>query len=366
MRKLYLFISALFVLLILGLSNAMKTESSYLPNDGFFGWEGTLHRHDFQDYADTLSGQYIYELKDENGYPLWFCRDIFKDVCITGECKMIDIWLFWDGVGNYLGIQLPEDEYLTRYDNTRFGPTDYVKLDIILHDRTSILRDLKQEELTIESGRKEYDAPDAISSATNPNLEDKMIDGAIYTCHTLWHTVYGPTRDKIIQIIDERINHEYIKLSLNHHNPHYVLWAMQMLSGNMAYHNSFYKKIASLTQSVDMMIAQAAIQYFQRDQLSGKEEQIELVSKVMDVDPQLRSQIIWRFADLNEIQAEVIITMIDLVKKEYLSAGSLNQVFRMITPNHLANQALLSKLEELRCNQNSFIRFQTERYLKEL
>lgn len=62
---------------------------------------------------------------------------------------MIRLWLFWDGAGNYLGMQIPEQETLTKSDHTEFEPDDYVKLNDILRDNASILKTVKQEDLII-------------------------------------------------------------------------------------------------------------------------------------------------------------------------------------------------------------------------
>lgn len=44
-------------------------------------------------------------------------------------------------------FQVPEQEPLTKSDHTPFEPEDYEKLEGILRDTASILKDLKQEEL---------------------------------------------------------------------------------------------------------------------------------------------------------------------------------------------------------------------------
>jgi hypothetical protein len=129
----------------------------------------------------------LFELQNENGLPIWFGRHIFKDVCISGECKMIRLWLFWDGAGNYLGLQIPEQEPLTKSDHTPFEPEDYDKLEDILRDTASILKDLKPEDLIIVpdtiDAYKAYEV-DGYTAATQPALAEVMVKDAVYTCHT--------------------------------------------------------------------------------------------------------------------------------------------------------------------------------------
>ncbi len=205
-NKLFFFLPFLF--LVIGYTQ----EYAQKPDKGFWEMEGTIVAHPFSDNIDSLSGHEILELKDKNGITIWFGREIFKDVCMTGQCKMIHLWLFWDGTGNYLGIHLDDNKSLTKADDTEFSSADYKKLDEILRNPSSILKDLKQENLTITEESSEYQKVDGNTSATDPGLSSLMVEGAIYTCHTLWHTVYGHTRDKINILLEQRVNNDFLSL----------------------------------------------------------------------------------------------------------------------------------------------------------
>ena len=101
---------------------------------------------------------------------------------------MIRLWIFWDGAGNYLGHQLHADKPLTKSDHTKFEATDYLKLDNILKDTTSVLKRLKQEQLIIMPDKPELLKVDGYTAPTQPTLAEVVVKGAVYTCHTLWHT----------------------------------------------------------------------------------------------------------------------------------------------------------------------------------
>ena len=113
-------LAAMLLLLFPGFQNPFPER----PQTGFWAMEGELVTHHFEEKADSLSGPELFELRDQSGLPVWFGRYIFKDVCISGECKMIRLWLFWDGAGNYLGMQVPEKEPLTKSDHTLFEPEE--------------------------------------------------------------------------------------------------------------------------------------------------------------------------------------------------------------------------------------------------
>lgn len=112
--------------------------------------EGVTVTHLLENSKDSLSDNKVIELQDQNGLTVWFGRYFFKDICTTGICRMVRLWIFWDGTGHYLGIQLDENDPLTKSDHTPFGLQDYTRLDEIMADTASILKDLRYEDLTVE------------------------------------------------------------------------------------------------------------------------------------------------------------------------------------------------------------------------
>ncbi len=336
------------------------------PDKGFWDMEGNLLTHPFPDKIDSLSGQEIYELQDERGITVWFGREIFKDVCMTGECKMIELWLFWDGVGNYLGIQLTDNNPLTKSDNTEFDFADYKKLDNVLSNPSSILRNLEPADLTIEEESNKLKGVDGITSATDPGLEHITVKGAIYTCHTLWHTVYGHTRDKIISLLDKRVNQEYLRLLFENENPVYQKWAINYINNNPEYHKEFYEIIANMIQSDNPRISQHALDYFQPGQLTDTAEQSFLLSVLREVDQHRKQEIIWRFVALENTDSEVVLKLLELFAEQNIGIGALNPIFQLIHPEHYTDKRIESILNRLASNENAFVRSQTEKLIKEI
>jgi hypothetical protein len=161
----------------------------------FLGMKGDRYTHIYIDKNDSLSSQEIIELRNEKGLALWFGRDFQKIVCLTGQCRKVHLWLFWDGCGNYLGFQEHPEDPLTKTDHAVFNSEDYLKLHQILSDSVSVLKDLKQEDLIVRTEKDDKNPNiDAVSGATQLSLQEYLVRNAAYTCYTLWHTVYGNTR----------------------------------------------------------------------------------------------------------------------------------------------------------------------------
>ncbi|MCR4335344.1 MAG: hypothetical protein NUV57_02285, partial [archaeon] len=67
-----------------------------------------------------------------------------------------------------------------------------------------------------------------------------MIKDAVYTCHTLWHTVYGPSQDAIHEILKNKLNEQFIVSMFNSQNPAYILWAIQRIEEYPEFHETFF------------------------------------------------------------------------------------------------------------------------------
>src|SRR5215217_4959970 len=162
---------------------------------------------------DTLS----YTLKlalDEKGRPQYFFRNIFTPVCYTNECKPVHINFYWDLLGNYVRFDLPKNKVLTKVDHDEFKEEDYQKLQDILSQPNSIFAELKMEDLITTGTEDLTDSVDVKAGATLKTIKNQVIDGAVYTCYTLWHIAYGkvvPEMQKIIEgYSDDNLLHSFL------------------------------------------------------------------------------------------------------------------------------------------------------------
>lgn len=339
------------------------------PQTDFWKMEGTRITHLFEDKADSLSAPELFELQDENGLPVWFGRHFFKDVCMTGKCKMIRLSLFWDGAGNYLGMNIPEEEPLTKSDHTEFVTADYQKLDIILRDTSSILKDLKSEELIIVPDSidpyKAYEV-DGYTGATQPALAEVVVKDAVYTCHTLWHTVYGPTQKEIHEILERRVSEEYLSLMFKSKNPNYSLWAIQSIEKYPEYHENFYSQIINCIKSENTGLANKALSYFASPILADTIVQNQLVKIMPDVDMNFRYEILWKLIGVKKVDGQVVIMLLKMFESKTLGVGTLHLIYRLISTEHLSkNQEIVQIVNGLSETENTYIRNMTRKLLNE-
>jgi hypothetical protein len=128
--------------------------------------------------------------------PVAFSRDIHTAVCMDSLCRLVDITLFWEITGRYLGFKLPPGTELTKKKHLPFTEMDYNRLNEILCDSASQLGFYTPAE--IHPAQPVKVKTDGISGATIPDLGPWIVPEAAYTSYTLWHLTYGSTPDSIV------------------------------------------------------------------------------------------------------------------------------------------------------------------------
>lgn len=133
---------------------------------------------------------------------------IFTPVCEGGNCYDIQIDLYWDLIGRFHHFDTIPGQGLTKLDHIPFTARDYVKLHNILGNKESLLAGYSKEELVKD---KRSSGIDGITGATVQQIKESVIDGAVYSCYTLWHIANGPATDSIQSVTDRSLNRELVK-----------------------------------------------------------------------------------------------------------------------------------------------------------
>ncbi|MDH5603579.1 MAG: hypothetical protein OEY51_06560, partial [Cyclobacteriaceae bacterium] len=185
----------------------------------------------------------IYEVKEDSlslnlelvynqsGYPDYYRGDIFTPVCKSGECLPVSIIIHWDLLGNYRHYEMPVGEILTKNDHAAFTEEDYQKLHVILHNSSSLLRDFDLS-LLYYSLNESVESIDGITGATPKEINQSIVVGAFFTCHTLWHIVHGEVTGVIRESTHGLENPTLLHYLLSHETFDYRHYAIDRITGN--------------------------------------------------------------------------------------------------------------------------------------
>jgi hypothetical protein len=153
-------------------------------------------------------------------------------VCDDKLCANVILKVFWDLAGNYLRFDTIAGKPLTKFDHKRFTDADYKKLDQILKDRNSMLRVLEKADLVDKSIKLKATTVDAVSGATPATIKKAVVEGAVYSSHTLWHFVNGPIKDSIRAFTLRNYSDQMALLMLGSVNFETQLFALKQIPQN--------------------------------------------------------------------------------------------------------------------------------------
>ncbi len=161
-----------------------------------------------EDGSDTLM-----LVSDNSGEPLFYFSNIYAEVCETQVCYPVQLTLYWDFSGSFLGFQIPQNHPLTKAGHKEFSPFEYFQLYTLLNHPDSKLGKLDKKDLVKHNNSSE-ETPDAASGATIHLSTETMVSGAAFTCFTLWNKV-----DSVNQILtknksDNKMSPDVLKSKL--------------------------------------------------------------------------------------------------------------------------------------------------------
>ncbi len=143
--------------------------------------------------TESISAE-VYACIDTLGLLEHFRARIYTPICEGTTCYPVELDVYWDLMGRFLDFDTIAGKKMTKLDHIPFTDSDYDRLKEILGNANSLLSSYATDELVAETRRS---AIDGITGATVNEIRESVIEGAVYSCHTLWHLVNGAVNDSI-------------------------------------------------------------------------------------------------------------------------------------------------------------------------
>jgi hypothetical protein len=176
--------------------------------------------------ADTIP-TLIYLEYDSLGLPDVYKSRIITPVCETDRCYAIEIDFYWDLMGRFVRYDTVAGMGLTKLDHVPFTEEDYEKLNALLADRNSLLVSFSRDDLVKDTRNS---ALDGLTGATVREVRDAVINGAAYSCYTLWHVANGPVIDTLQNASARLFTRDLVKKLVNQHDQEVNYYLLDNLS----------------------------------------------------------------------------------------------------------------------------------------
>lgn len=211
-----------FILLFVAI-HFSQNDKAFFQSQELKGLDLRIQEAEYVILDDQGHETAIIEYRDSLGLSYWY-RRVLTPVCLTGECMLIDIGIYWDGTGDFFGLEV-YGEHLTKTDHSVFLAKDYQHLMGILKNDWSVLREYEMTNL-VEA--QEGDRVDGITGATKTEIAMETVKDAVYTTYTIWHLVHLGEKEQLIELTANRLNKNSkgilpLALNENHKYRHFIL-----------------------------------------------------------------------------------------------------------------------------------------------
>lgn len=316
--------------------------------------------------VETDSIRYdLWLLKAEDGQPTQFMAEIFTPVCYSNKCYPVFIDFYWDLLGNFQHYKMPPGKTLTKLDHILFEPEDYQKMQRILANTSSLLKDYKAEDLVVST---ESDLPygvDAVTGATSKTIQNEVISGAVYSCYTLWHLAHGDIAAQIKAITEDSYDDSLIISFLQSSNYHYQYWAIDnvMESGRWK-EDAFKSSLLNILRGNNVFVAEHVLDIVPESVWEETKQQQWLWETYLMSSYRLQLNILEKFRQLDLVSSLHHSFVAQLEKSNQEQKQRIFQV--LTTETNLtkdAQQALIPYLSDSRWSQEALNVFSFQKKL---
>jgi len=309
---------------------------------------------------DTIPNKIIVEYLDEFNRPVMYSRDIFTGVCIEGECRLLQINLFWNTTGRYLGFELPPGEFLSKTEHDPFSAEEYDRLHELLTDANSALASYSLEELVPVKDSSANNKVDAVSSATIAAVLDYIVEGAVYTTYTMWHIIHGPSKREIEKLTTEKLDADLALLILNNNNLNDQVWVLNHISGKMEITPELQSKLLELIRGNDVYLAERSLNAL-KPEVINSDIQLEL-AKIFTSSGFLQKRLILqKLKEIERLNPEVV--QIFSSEINHLNGTLTKNLLELYNLHLVQDDYTISEVAKLLKNDNRYISNQAFKYL---
>jgi len=170
---------------------------------------------------------------DADGNPTAYSMWVDSVICREKVCDVVKVRLLWDALGRYQNYQVALGAQLTKLDHVPFTQKDLAKLQEILSDTDSPLREVEKEAMIAKAPAKPEQQADGVAAVSQPTiltLKNAVIIGAGYTCYDLWHWANGLLTQQIRDFTGKDSSTQKLLAYLSSNDQHEAYFALEYLA----------------------------------------------------------------------------------------------------------------------------------------
>lgn len=326
----------------------ISLEQGGIPGDTLGFWNSSS--------SDSL----FLVLTGEN-IPLHYFKKIHTGVCFDNKCRELDIIVYWNITGRYLGFELPVGEFLSKSEHKPFEEAEYKRLNELLADPTLPFGDISFKSL-MDASKSATGLVDGVSGATSAEVEKIVVRGAAYTTYTLWNIVYGPTQALLSQLTEEQLTPDLISLILQSPDISDRVWALERIDQTIELNPELTSTLLNVITGEEFFLAYSAINAIGPVHLRSDTFQSDLFSCYGEANFSIQSLIVEKFLEAPFLSPDVLETSRDYL--EQLNGQQLGEFLRLYTKHSVYDLETCQTMAKIVQNENKYISQKAYEFLK--
>jgi hypothetical protein len=311
-------------------------------------------------YKDTLTNDSIYLRASKNDIPLYYYKKVIGEVCLDKECRLLDIIVYWNITGRYLGFELPKGEFLSKNDHEPFSESEYQRLHTLLAD-SSIPLDAVSFEKLVEQPKDEQGTVDAVSGATSKSVAEMVVKGAAYTTYTLWNIVNGPTMDFVSELTEKQLTPALIDRILHSPDNNDKLWALDRIDSATKLTPDLARSLLEIIASDDFYLGYSAIHAIDSVHLNATELQAHLFSMYTNANHSIQKELVKKLMQAPLLSSKVVVASVDLLNQ--LNGQQLDDLLKLYVKHGINDLETCKAVARILENENKYISKKASNFL---
>ena len=309
---------------------------------------------------DSVTNETVSLRKIKDDILLDYYKKVKGEVCYDDECRLLDIVVYWNITGRYLGFELPKGEFLSKYNHEPFSESEYQRLHTLLAD-SSIPLDAVSFEKLLEQPRNEEGTVDAVSGATSKSVAGMVVKGAAYTTYKLWNIVNGPTMDFVSELTEKQLTPTLIHRILQSSDNNDKLWALNRIDTTTELTLDLEASLLEIISSDDFYLAYSAIHAIDPVHLNASDLQERLFSIYADVNHSIQKELLKKLMQSPFLSSEVLGASRDLLIQ--LNGQQLDDLLKLYTKQGVNDLETFKAVSKILENENKYISEKAYKFL---
>ena len=310
---------------------------------------------------DSLASQDLFQVRTESGIPAHYFIELQTGVCYDNTCRPLNMLVYWNITGRYLGFELKDGEFLSKYDHKPFTQQEYERLHHLLADPFLPLGNYAFEDLVTEPEANNQSV-DAVSGATSKDVLEYVVDGAAYTTHKLWNVVHGPVQQQVISLTEEKLDSFLFTKILQSKDQSDRTWALERISLVTKLDDSVVDAIIRIILEEEYFQSYLLLRSLSSEQLESMDLQLQLFKLIGKVDFEIENLIFDQMTDASHLNPAVVAHSISILSD--LSGPQLVKLLNLYTHHEVTVAELNNGLREMIPHENPYIESQLMQFLE--